>query len=283
MNKYFREIKPNSFTITIKPILNFPSHLHEDVELIYCISGGGIASCEARQYNLTPGSFFLVFPNQIHNFEKCDPNGLYVCLIFKASMLLQYCECFTDLIPDSSIYYHPKDDPDNLLKLLQFLINEKSTCSNDVLQTYLTLISVKLLKHYKLHKKNIVTDSVSEIISYCSQHYTEQISITSVAKALNFSKSYVSYIFNKRLFIHFNEYINSLRISKALNLLEISKFSITDIAYLVGFSTSRTFNRTFLGRVGKTPSQYRKELRTEGKESYVEPIITVSNEIFSDL
>lgn len=279
MNKFFREIKPNPFTITPKPILDFPPHLHEDVELIYVIKGSGIANCEARQYNLTPGSFFLVFPNQIHHFEKCDPNGLYICIIFKASNLLQYSKYFADSIPESAIYYHPEEDPDNLLMLLQLLIKEKDICSDDVLQTYLTLIAGKLLKHYTLHKKNIANDSISEIISYCSQHYAEPISVASIAKALNISQSYVSYIFNKRLFIHFCEYINSLRVSNALNLLESSKFSITDIAGMVGFSTLRTFNRAFLQRVGKPPSEYRKELRIKSKRQYIEPIISISNEI----
>ena len=57
----------------------------------------------------------------------------------------------------------------------------------------------------------------------------------------------------------FNDYINSLRVSAASRYLSGTDKSITEISELVGFGTSRTFNRAFLKQFGKSPSEYRAE------------------------
>ena len=60
--------------------------------------------------------------------------------------------------------------------------------------------------------------------------------------------------------MRFNDYINSLRVSKACLLLTDSDMSITAISDKVGFSTIRTFNRAFLRQTGKSPSDYRRTI-----------------------
>lgn len=274
MNNIFREQKPLYPSIKYKNSLDFPSHLHDDIELVYIIKGNGFAYCDAQQYKLKEGSFFIAFPNQIHSYKGFDKDDFLVfSAIIKPSLLLQYEQDFLECIPKCNLYNYPKNDPDNLLAIINYFMNEFDTCSHDILQDYLTIIFGKILKHYSLHKRTVANDSISEILTYCNKHYTEQISVSSIAKALNISESYISYIFNKRLFIHFCEYINSLRVSEAKNMLLFSKESITNIASSTGFNTLRTFNRVFYKQMGKTPSQYRKDFLMNKKNLYIKPSI----------
>ena len=60
--------------------------------------------------------------------------------------------------------------------------------------------------------------------------------------------------------MRFNDYINSLRVSKACLLLADNDKSITTISDSVGFSTIRTFNRAFLRQTGRSPSEYRRTI-----------------------
>ena len=86
MQKVFREIKIKlQFSKEIS--LNFSAHIHEDIELIYVKSGGGIAFCDGKKYILSENSFFLVFPNQVHHYTECVL-GEYIVLIIKPSSLL---------------------------------------------------------------------------------------------------------------------------------------------------------------------------------------------------
>ncbi len=258
MNRIFRELKQH-YSVKQKNSLDFPAHVHGDLELIYIFRGSGTAYCDAVSYELTSGDFFLVFPHQIHWYEGFDkPNCLYFSIIVKAEWLLQYKEVFQDYVPAAARYSHPIDDPDYLLALFQTATLEVKDSPPDVVLAFLTLIFGKLLHHYELQKRSVASDSVSELLRYCSHHYTDpDISIGSAAKALNISESYVSYIFNRRLSIQFRTYINSLRLADAMHLLKHHHYSITDIAGRVGFNTLRTFNRAFFKETGMTPKEYR--------------------------
>lgn len=62
-----------------------------------------------------------------------------------------------------------------------------------------------------------------------------------------------------------NDYVRSVRIRKARWLLEshlsASEISISDIAYKCGFTDAKYFSRTFKAMVGKTPKDYREEMK----------------------
>lgn len=52
------------------------------------------------------------------------------------------------------------------------------------------------------------------------------------------------------------DFIKQMRIKKALKLMEDSSWSITDIAYKVGFSDPKYFSKCFKAEMGMTPTQY---------------------------
>ena len=83
----------------------------------------------------------------------------------------------------------------------------------------------------------------------------------SVAERLQVSRSCVSHIFSDRIGVNFREYINSLRISEAEELLRNRSYSVTEVANRAGFPTIRTFNRAFQKKHGISPGQYRKNLK----------------------
>ena len=55
-----------------------------------------------------------------------------------------------------------------------------------------------------------------------------------------------------------NEYVNKLRIDKAMELLRKNELSITEIAECTGFSTSRYFSTIFKKYTGITPTKYKE-------------------------
>ena len=55
-----------------------------------------------------------------------------------------------------------------------------------------------------------------------------------------------------------NEYVNKLRIEKAMELLRQSDLNMTEIAERTGFSTSRYFSTAFKKYTGITPTQYKE-------------------------
>jgi AraC-like DNA-binding protein len=87
------------------------------------------------------------------------------------------------------------------------------------------------------------------------------LSLKKISKTLNVHPAYLSREFSKYFDdLSFGEYIRKLRIEKAIQLLDSQKYSLTEIAYLTGFSDQSHFTRIFKKHTGKNPSAYRKGL-----------------------
>ena len=78
------------------------------------------------------------------------------------------------------------------------------------------------------------------------------LSLTAVADTLQVNPTYLSRVF-ARYFdnLSFGEYIRKLRIEKAIHLLETSGHSLSEIAYITGFSDQSHFTRIFKKYMGQ--------------------------------
>lgn len=57
------------------------------------------------------------------------------------------------------------------------------------------------------------------------------------------------------------EYIKSIRLKKAAQLLQNGSFTVSEVMYIVGFSNSSYFARAFSSQFGKTPKEYMKSFK----------------------
>ena len=90
------------------------------------------------------------------------------------------------------------------------------------------------------------------------EHFTEPITLDSVANALGYSANYLSHCIQKLYGLNFCTALSSLRIERARSLLTSSDKSITEICYESGFGSERSFLRQFKSIMGFSPSEYRK-------------------------
>ncbi|GAB3911094.1 hypothetical protein GCM10028803_51710 [Larkinella knui] len=87
------------------------------------------------------------------------------------------------------------------------------------------------------------------------------LSLKAVSEDLNINPTYLSREFSRYFDdLSFGEYIRKLRIEKAVQLLESSQNSLSEIAYITGFSDQSHFTRIFRQHMGQSPSEFRKDL-----------------------
>ncbi|MBW8683096.1 chromate resistance protein ChrB domain-containing protein [Chitinophaga rhizophila] len=111
---------------------------------------------------------------------------------------------------------------------------------------------------------------VAELKSLIQDQIDTNLSITlkDLSKDLDVNPSYLSREFSKYFDnLSYGEYIRKLRIDRAVDLLKTSKYSLTEIAYLTGFSDQSHFTRIFRQQMGETPSQFKKKLLKSKKDS----------------
>jgi len=101
-----------------------------------------------------------------------------------------------------------------------------------------------------------------ELKEIIQDHIDTSLSLKEISKGLEISPSYLSREFSKYFEdLSFGDYIRKQRIEKAIELMQTAAYSLTEIAYLTGFSDQSHFTRIFKKNTGQNPSQYRKKLQ----------------------
>ncbi len=101
-------------------------------------------------------------------------------------------------------------------------------------------------------------DSILRALQFIHQHYTEKITLQNISDHVFLSPTYFSKIFNEEMNCTVTSYINQLRTAQAKSLLRNTRYSLVDIAGIVGFDDQSYFSRVFKAITGVTPGGYRK-------------------------
>lgn len=106
--------------------------------------------------------------------------------------------------------------------------------------------------------------TLNDVYSYVREHLAEDLSLDAIAKALHFSKYYLSHTFREKAGIPLHQHVLHRRLEYANTLLE-EGFSVQEAALRSGFRDTSTFIRRYKQRWGITPHQH--ILRTREKNS----------------
>jgi len=101
-----------------------------------------------------------------------------------------------------------------------------------------------------------------ELKEIIQDHIDTNLTLKELSKNVEINPTYLSREFSKYFDnLSFGDYIRKHRIEKAIDLLNNSEHTLTEIAYLTGFSDQSHFTRIFKSQTGKNPSAYRKQLK----------------------
>lgn len=150
-------------------------------------------------------------------------------------------------------------------KLFQF------DCLDD-LKDYLKRIAGSICQMQKLSAaEGASMPSGSEIVSrmtaYAMEHYSMDITVRELAENVFFmNQNYISHLFAEKKGISFSAFLRKIRIDHAKKLLEEEKWSVTEVASMVGYNDTSQFIRIFRQETGVTPKKYRTQKQEEALE-----------------
>lgn len=105
-------------------------------------------------------------------------------------------------------------------------------------------------------------DRINMIFNYVKDHFTEEISLETIAEISSMTVPSFCRYFKKITKKTFTKFVNEYRVVHASKLLTEKQTSIANISYESGFNNFSHFNKLFKEFTGKSASQYRKELRS---------------------
>ena len=113
-----------------------------------------------------------------------------------------------------------------------------------------------------------VTNMITRALDYVSYYYMEDIRVEDLAKYCHISETHFRRVFTSYMKMSPLEYINTVRVYTACELLETTDAPVADVAHKCGFTTNSTFNRNFKQLMGVTPLEWRKR-----PESYEQQLL----------
>ena len=88
----------------------------------------------------------------------------------------------------------------------------------------------------------------------------QNLSLKQVAEDVNIHPAYISREFSKHFGkLSFGDFVRKLRIQKAIKLIDANAHTLSEIAFLTGFSDQSHFTRIFKKNTGHSPAAYKKE------------------------
>lgn len=268
MNFYF-ENRETPISVSRGRGLTSQPHLHNEIEIIVSFDGSSVATADSKSVVLEANDIYIAFPNQIHFYHddaKARPEHLLI--IFAPDIASEFAPLFSSNIPVSPIIKNALSN-EHLKWALEALervgspsINNRPPHSAEHMRGLLLVILAELFNMMPLENAPKYDSSIlKQVLNYCSENYTQDISLATVAEDLHVSKYYISHLFSKKLQIGFSDYINSLRIKRACTLLRQKDMPVIDIGFAVGYNSTRSFNRSFKNIRGISPKDYRAKHR----------------------
>jgi YesN/AraC family two-component response regulator len=117
---------------------------------------------------------------------------------------------------------------------------------------------LKSLIIFQQKKLDEVThQAIDKVKAYIGQHYTENISLEQIADQMHFNPNYMGHLFKQKYGIGFKEYIISMRINKAKQLLSKTNLKVYEVAEKSGYCDVPYFIKIFKKETGISPNKFR--------------------------
>lgn len=257
--KLLHQENPN-ILFHVRDTLDFSLHMHDVMEIVFLHTGTSTAICENRRFPLAPGDVFVSFPNQPHGYEDSRDVDCDVLIVPANPFLAPWRQQVAHKSPADPVLKKGTWEHTCVPVLLNMLREERQSISLPVLQGFAMVIVGKILPCLHLVKQpDSGKGSLHRLLLYINAHYREPLSREDIARAVGYNESYISHVFADNLGTTLKDYITSLRLKDAKILLTDTDMTVSQICLALGFGSIRSFNRTFLREVGRSPSQWRRQ------------------------
>lgn len=132
---------------------------------------------------------------------------------------------------------------------------------NDRIAKLLSLIMAESWQP-DMQRKDTKKQNIVQIKSYLDEHFTQSISLNTLAEMIYINKYYLAKAFKQQYGLTISQYIQQKRITRAKHLLRFTDSSIEAVGAECGMEQPHYFSRIFKKVEGMSPSQYRGMWRT---------------------
>lgn len=260
-------------------------HFHNYLEIGFCYEGDGFLVLGEDEPRFSGREFTVIPPNYPHTTNSdvgtisrweylfIDVEGFMKRFLdspVKAEKMIQR-------IYSKALFLREEEYPSISAKILK-IMNIMRDGEEFYLEEAKGVLAALLVEIARLNRPSEedrvaeetgkLTNMITRVLDFVSYHYMEDIKVEDLAKSCHISETHFRRIFTSYMKVTPLEYINTVRVQTACELLQKTDDPVADIAHKCGFTTNSTFNRNFKQIMGVTPIEWRKR-----PESYEQQIL----------
>lgn len=229
------------------------SHWHMEHELIACREGSAQVMLDDTMFNITQQQCIFCHSGCVH-YISASPDSLLLVCLFNEKMYDPITSPFT---LENPVF----EDRYGILPKLSEIRHELQNqpiffeCRTEAMigEILVDVFRGEPLRKAQWQFSDVIT-RYKQLLNHIYLEY-EHITYRNAVQFMNMSDAYFSRYFKRQAGMTFSQYLNVVRIEKAVQLLDSAPtMKITDVMLRCGFNTIRSFNRVFREVTGFTPT-----------------------------
>lgn len=254
----------------------FNLHWHENTHLYYFTSGTAKVECSGKTYSVASNDIVIINPFELHSLTSTSDDLKFYMIRFDASFLLQdksdivQIKYLTPLSQNLITFNNVISKDQQVTSCVKSIIseyNQQKLGYELSLKSYIYRLLVLLIRNYvskylnadKYNKIQSTTKMYGDIFKYIEENYYRKIYTQELASIVHVSTSHFCRSFKTHTGKTVTDYINNVRLEKALTLFNDQSLNITQIALQCGFDNINYFSRLFKKYFKMSPTEYRRK------------------------
>ncbi|MDD6174171.1 MAG: AraC family transcriptional regulator [Firmicutes bacterium] len=259
------------------------AHIHDWVEILYCLSGSMTALLGSRDYPFAAHDLLIIPSHEVHQITTLtNETHEYIVIKFRPDLMITSMQlqseyrCILPFLvrggPYQKHFSAAELEDSEVPRLARHFAEEYSRMQYGyeiALKADFYGLILWILRRW--HETSPLPDRHSSspeqmqrmqpVLDYIGKNFAQPITAADAARLFHVSYSYFSKLFSKAAGCSFSDYVTAVRLSAAEQLLITTEKSITEISFETGFSDLSYFTRRFTAKNGLTPRAYRKKYR----------------------
>lgn len=228
-----------------------------DYHILYIVEGECACVYDGTTTSMTKGDFVIYLPGdrQLYSFSN-DKNTRTLWVHFSGHGVN---DMLNRLGLSGGIYSAYSEDEVESCFEKMILCYSINTSKSQVAAEGELIKLLSLLSRENGDQTNVAySDVVDKMLKYIHSNWQKTVTVADVAKKACLSESRAAHLFKAAVGKGIHQYIMSLRISTAKELLLSTDMSVSEIGKMVGFQDALYFSRAFKSEVKVSPKKYRE-------------------------
>lgn len=260
--------------VCLPPVRQIGAHSHSKWELSHVICGSGVRTVGDLTEPISEGEIILIPPHISHvwkfdpTYTDADGNISNITILFETATL----DRLAFAIPEITGVVNKLKSLTNAIclggtaydKAYELLGDMRGITPNARTPKMIELLqAIAAADIYVSAGRNNTLSRIEQRLEnvrvFCNCNYAREISLEEMAAHVGMNKSAFCTFMRRHAGKSFSEFMNDIRLERAVEMLLHTDKNIADIAYDSGFASVTYFNRLFRNKYNRTPKSVRIE------------------------